>query len=389
MSMYDTYGNERLFDINNFEDIERRYNDTKTIAGKSAHLNIVPVHERKRKWERIEKISNDCYAIYDGNLGDPCKYDAKYIPAWHKGMTPEISLALAPIVWTRVKDGYTIRIRNGSGDYAHVSRYSFLNRAMPRNLKFVQTGNGRQYIKCGGVDYYLPKSYYMPNYRIARSGDGYKQWEGVKDDHHYLTFFHEKPNKPYPFSPPSRTYGWVPHTNTFTFTYPKTRVDKEEKAKHKANTDKFWDWICAVAPLMPVSGGSWDSPERKNYDTYNNRMADEAKDWLDENRDGSTLDTASFHVYRGYGNSLLRGDAESCAKIIKDVMADEEHPLRLPLAWAFVNYANDGYYSGDNKFASIANQDEASKLRSQYNRWINSQLNLVKQHTTSGIIVNR
>ena len=114
MSMYSMYG--RMFNVNNFEQVAQHYNVTKPIAGKNAHRNIIPVDDRKRKWERIEKISDDCYAIYDGNLGDPCKYDAKYIPAWHKGMTPEISLALAPIVWARVKDGYTIRIRNGSGD---------------------------------------------------------------------------------------------------------------------------------------------------------------------------------------------------------------------------------------------------------------------------------
>ena len=144
MSMYNAY--HRMFDINSFADIEKRYNETKPIAGKNKHLNIIPVDDRKRKWERLEKISDDCYAIYDGEMGDPLPnrwggyYDAQ------KCLTPEVSLALAPIVWTRVKDGYTIRIRNGSGDYAHVSRYSFLNRAMPTGLEFVQTGQGRQYI---------------------------------------------------------------------------------------------------------------------------------------------------------------------------------------------------------------------------------------------------
>ena len=374
MSMYNTY--HRMFDINSFADIEKRYNETKPIAGKNRHLNIIPVDDRKRKWERIKKISNDCYAIYDGEMGDPLPnrwggyYDAQ------KCLTPEVSLALAPIVWTRVKDGYTIRIRNGSGDYAHVSRYSFLNRAMPLGLKFVQTGQGRQYIKCGGVDYFLPKSMYAPN---TREYSDERMWTTVKDDCFYLTFFHESPIN----NSSGKPYGWVPHTNTFKFTHPKTRVDKVEKAKHKANTDKFWDWICAVAPLMPVSG-SYDTPERVNYDNYNNQMANQAQDWLDDN--------APEGVRRGYyNNSFIYGNSKACAEVIKEVMADEEHPLRLPLAWSFVNKVNgDGYYhEGVNLFASVANQQEASKLRSKYNRWINSQLNLVKQHTTSGIIVNR
>ena len=64
MSMYNAY--HRMFDINSFADIEKRHKETKPIAGKNAHLNIIPVDDRKRKWERIEKISDDCYAIYDG-----------------------------------------------------------------------------------------------------------------------------------------------------------------------------------------------------------------------------------------------------------------------------------------------------------------------------------
>ena len=375
MSMYSAY--HRMFDINSFADIEKRYNETKPIAGKNRHLNLIPVDDRKRKWERIEKISDDCYAIYDGETGDP-KVNYHYTSSANKYLTPEVSLALAPIVWTRVKDGYTIRIRNGSGDYAHVSRYSFLNRAMPTGLEFVQTGQGRQYIKCGGVDYFLPKSMYAPN---TREYSDERMWTTVEDDHHYLTFFHESPIK----NSSGKPYGWVPHTNTFKFTHPKTRVDKVEKAKHKANTDKFWDWICAVAPLMPVSG-SYNTPERVNYDNYNNQMANQAQDWLDDN--------APEGVYRqGYNNSLLYGNSKACAEVIKDVMADEEHPLRLPLAWTFVNNVNnDGYYhhhsDGVNKFASVANQQEASKLRAKYNAWINRQLNLVNPHEPSKVLVN-
>lgn len=371
MSLYSAY--HRMFDINSFADIEKRHKETKPIAGKNAHLNIIPVDDRKRKWERIEKISDDCYAIYDGELGDPIQHNAWSLPA-NKYLTPEVSLALAPILWTRVKDGYTIRIRNGVGDYAHVSRYSFLNRAMPLGLRFVQTGNGRQYVTCGGVDYYLPKSNYHPK---SREYSDERMWTNAKDDHHYLTFFHEHPIN----NSTGRAYGWVPHTNTFTFLHPKTRVDKEEKAKHKANTDKFWDWICAVAPLMPVTG-NWDTPERNNYNAYNTRMADEANDYL-------TNLQVRYYGHHGYG-TVLNGNSEHCAEVVKEMMADEEHPLRLPMAWAFVNKVNGGDYGGSavNKFASVSNQEEASKLRAKYNSWINTQLNLVKQHTTSGIIVS-
>jgi len=376
MSMYSTYG--RMFHLNNFEQVAQRYRETKPIAGKNAHLNIIPVDDRKRKFERIEKISDDCYAIYNGELGDSVQY-SHWSNTANKLLTPEIALALAPIVWTRVNGGYTIRIRNGSGDYSHVSRYSFLNRAMPRGLSFMQTGQGRQYITCGRGDYYLPKSNYLPN---TREYTDERVWTTVKDDHYYLTFFHDDLG-----DSASHSTGWKPYTNTFTFQHPKKRVDKEEKAKHKENTDKFWDWICAVAPLMPMMG-NYDSPERANYDAYNSRMSEEAVTWLD----GQSISG----VHTGYhGGELIGGNAEHCAEIIKDVMADEEHPLRLPLAWVFVNTVNNGEYSRydtvgtmTNVFAGIDTQEEASKVRAKYNRWINRQLNLLKHHEPSKVIVS-
>ena len=95
---------------------------------------------------------------------------------------------------------------------------------------------------------------------------------------------------------------------------------------------------------------------------------------------------------RGYNNSLLYGNSKACAEVIKDVMADEEHPLRLPLAWSFVNKVNGGGYYHENHsvnlFASVANQQEASKLRAKYNAWINRQLNLVNPHEPSKVLVN-
>ena len=167
--------------------------------------------------------------------------------------------------------------------------------------------------------------------------------------------------------------------------HPKKRVDKEEKAKHKEHTDKFWSWICAVAPLMPVMG-DYDTPERVNHDAYNSRMADEASAWLDEQR------MSGVHHSAHHGE-VLTGNKQACAEVVKDAMADEEHPLRLPLAWAFVRDVNHGgdYYSTQSKtnvFAGIDTQREASDIRVKYNRWINNQLNLVKQHAPSAVIVS-
>ena len=114
-------------------------------------------------------------------------------------------------------------------------------------------------------------------------------------------------------------------------------------------------------------------------------MSDEASTWLDKQ--------SISGIHTGYERELISGNKEACAEIIKNVMADEEHPLRLPLAWVFVRDVNQGldYYSTDshhNLFASIATQGQASTLRAKYNTWINKQLNLVMMHEPSKIIVS-
>ena len=36
--------------------------------------DIRPLGDRRRKWERVKKFSDNCYALYDGEMGDNVQY---------------------------------------------------------------------------------------------------------------------------------------------------------------------------------------------------------------------------------------------------------------------------------------------------------------------------
>ena len=65
------YGMSR-FGLNSFEQVEACYNNTKPIISKNQTLqhDIRPIGDRGRKWERIAKVSDTCYMLLNGELGD-------------------------------------------------------------------------------------------------------------------------------------------------------------------------------------------------------------------------------------------------------------------------------------------------------------------------------
>ena len=132
--------------IEDFAQMAERYNTTKPVISKNhtAEDNIRPVGRRSRKHEHMIKVSAYKYMIWDGySVGDP------KFKSWSGNVppTPEETLALAPIVWTLSPKGdiETVRIRNGSGNYAHCSRYTFLENTLPQGLQFI-VYSGKQYI---------------------------------------------------------------------------------------------------------------------------------------------------------------------------------------------------------------------------------------------------
>jgi hypothetical protein len=154
--------------INSFAEAAARYADTKPIRGNN--MDMRPLGKRSRKWERITKLDDDCYALLEYGTGSDTDWNGR-----PDGTTREEVRMLAPILWERHPEGTeTVRIRNEV--YRHSQgRYSFLQRAMPIGLGWLNK-NGQHYI-CYKTPHsdehfmqYLPHSKTIPAHRITRHG---------------------------------------------------------------------------------------------------------------------------------------------------------------------------------------------------------------------------
>jgi len=190
------------YGLDSFTHVEHLYNTTKPIRG----TNIVPLGDRRRKWECIVKESPTCYMLVD--------YGAT-------GSDP----SSAAVVWTRNADNTdTVEFRNETGDHAHCSRYSFLERCMPRNMGFIVDG-GKQYIRYEGNRYYLPKD---------------KDKTIVFTDRH-------TPQE-------SWTLTSEPHPLPVT----RVRVNKEKKEPFKKAIEEYLHWAWTMTPMIEGTM-NWDS----------------------------------------------------------------------------------------------------------------------------------
>ena len=329
--------------INSFAEVEERYNTTKPVISKNhtKEQDIRPYGARSRKWERIEKVNANCYIIWSGDDGDP--YQQLY---WHwsgsLNPTPKQQMELAPIVWKRKGNMESIRIRNGSGNYAHCSRYTFLENTLPNTMGFlvldgkqyVALLNGETYAWNANLKYLLPKSMYVP-FGNRRRGHCLVE----TDDKKYLTF-ERKIGEP-------NTTPWQVVGATWEYIGAKTKVDKKAKADIKPHTDKFYEWIVTMYRMLPIT--DWD---------YRQKMRDELYEW----------------------SPTLGGQPKAWIEI----MRDEEHPMRLHLAVDWLTHSNLTVYKWENngtgghgeEFVEV-DSDVAKQVRANWNRYINKKLGLV------------
>jgi hypothetical protein len=348
MSTYD------LPRLNNFNAVASHYAGIKPMISKVHTLeqDVRPLGDRKRKFERVKKFSDNCYAYYDGNGGDNIKF-------WDYGsmhkISDEMHVALAPIVWTREVGGWNreiLRVRNGSGQFAHNGRYSFLERALPSDFGF-DIDNGKQYVILNKTRYYLPKSNYGNFYR--RDDDTAPQ----VDDEKYLEFERDMVN------------GWTIKTNSFTYTPPRMLVDKERKKKFKPAMDSYYSWLCVMAPMFR------EHLEDFPYD-YNDKTVqarDQAKHKLAREKmeelfayakEQDWTDADYIYAFEMKGDHALI------------IMEDEEHPMRMNMAWSMLL---------DSPLFK-AHESDRKLFRSHYNRWINKvcgfNIKIEAQVTTKG-----
>jgi len=208
--------------LDSFTHVEHLYNNTKPIRG----TDIVPLGDRRRKREHIVKVSPTHYALCDW-LADP-KYSHTN---WYKSQ--EQIIAEAAVVWTRNADGTdTVQFRNEAEDWAHNSRYSFLDRCMPINMDFIVEG-GKQYIRHEGNRYYLPKH-----------KDKVVAFTAGRTKSSHPEFTHNAP--------------WVLTSDPHPIPVTRIRVNKEAKAPYKESIDEYLHWAWTMTPILEGTM-NWDT----------------------------------------------------------------------------------------------------------------------------------
>ena len=186
-----------------FDEVEAWYNNIKPLVSKlhTREDDIRPIGDRARKWERIVKVSRNCYALSDGYHEADDKflsygiheYDYKTktrTTHWDRLGKMEY---YAPIVWRKHKDGTeTVQIRNCIGDNSHYSigRYSFLDRHMPNGMQFIMGHSSMQYVGIVGEKHYLAKCKTVPRgyYKQFKEATYFKEWLQTKADNSTLVF---------------------------------------------------------------------------------------------------------------------------------------------------------------------------------------------------------
>ena len=302
--------------VNSFRDIANRYANTKPIRGTAGR--VIPIGDRRYKYERIIKRSDTHYdMVIDETLFhyNYGRNDVRTLVSWE--MKNDIE------VLTIYNDGITMT-------------YTFLDNLLPHDLRFFVLGSsGRQYISMN----WGSNKKYGYDWVIADQGD--KDFYLPKDM-----------DKPLQFA---RKHAKWQHVGTeYVFKYAMTQVNKEAKAEIKPHADKFYTWVTTMYAMLPVH--DWE---------YRNKMHKEFEDYMDE-RD------INYFTSR-YGRDPRVTDQQT--KLYLDIMKDDSHPMRLHLA---VNWLSISPLYGYGGVQPIETKDDASKVRANWNRWVNKTFGLNK-----------
>ena len=335
-----------------FADVARQYEITKPLRGlDNTGKDIRPIGDRKRKWERIVKIDDNCYALSDGyHIGDGLFGSYR----WY-GLSIDYTPTLkdmafyAPIIWRKHKDGTeTVTLRNGTGPGTHTGRYAFLYRHSRRDLWF-RNRNGKHFIEVrgSGQSYFLAKGDTVPKpmwedeqHQIAaikQRGGTIPRWRGwmrAKNDNASLTF--------------KRTdNGWeLVDGGRAVPVPPKKRIDTTIKANLKPHIDAFREWALAIGPMLPL----------RDY-KYEQQLRAEMSEWVKE----------TGYILRGRWSLYAMFDD----KLSRKTITDPEHPLRMQLCYLALTQGE--------LMRECTDEDDVKRVKAAFNRWVNKQLGLVKE----------
>ena len=172
--------------LGTFDGVADVYKGITPLRGKRKAWDMRPLGKRSMPWERIIKIDDNTYALCDGWVGNT-----------HHECTPESlasshadALGVAPIVWTRKKDGDYVKIRTSFGSNS-ISRYRFLSTYTPPGMRYSYNRNGVHWIETGGNRYLLPKSRRQWREKV-NTADNYLEFKVVDGKFELVSEAHKK-----------------------------------------------------------------------------------------------------------------------------------------------------------------------------------------------------
>ena len=342
-----TYSN-----FSSFDDVVKHYESIKPIVSKHHKLedDIRPIGDRRRKYERIVKISKNCYALSEGyHWGDDIfpHWNARTWDSNYKTYSTEKDKLgkmeyYAPIIWRKHKDGTeTVRILNvtGSNSGYSITRYAFLERHVPRGMTFVIGNNARQYISLGGMHnsqstHYLAKNKTVPSGVFETRNNKYNLWMKRKDDNSALVFTRDGGN-------------WI-HNPTTGKPLPDTaKVNKKLKDKYKEAIKKFFEWGMTMSPLLPL----------EDRDYRMEKMSEIAQ---------------HFHPDERYDAWL--------PKYAREVLRNEKHPMRVQYWVMFASSCTDGWgWNPEILVKQVETPDDLKRVRARYNSFINNNAGFINK----------
>lgn len=327
--------------IKRFESAERAYKDIKPVISKyhTAEDDIRPLGDRRKKWERIVKVNDNCYALLSGFDRSDAMARVWYSHRQKDYLSPEMVKHWAPIVWERHpdrKDKFgapveTLTVRGVTRRYDQ-ARSKFIRAYLPESMDLWDSST----LKFVDTELYLP--------RTDESDD---------NDKNFIVF-------------ERNTSAWGPsfRVTSEEFIRPKiqSRVNKELKAKIKPHMDAFYEWICAMAPILP-STPKWDYHDR---DAYTER-ASKYREYRANN--GNKLLEAGL-----VRSSWSPNDTFIPEKVIEAIVT-EDTEIRLALASVFLE---------NSELQFCKTKEDFKYARTQYNRWINKVCGLVTTTEVKG-----
>ena len=326
--------------LNTFKEVELSYNSIKPVVSKyhAKEQDIRPLGNRRKKWERIAKVNGNCYALLNGFDRSDTLRNMWYTRGRELDLSSEEVRCWAPIVWERHPDledrfgdpteTVTVRGTTRSHDQA---RLKFIRSYLPSDIDMPDSST----VRMDDIRMYLP--------RTNETDDG---------DKNFMVF-------------ERNTSAWGPrfYVASEEFVRPKiqSRIDKELKAKIKPHMDAFYEWVCAMAPILP-SAPSWASSA--DIDDYHERAAK-----YREYRMNQTKKLVDAGVMTGFWN------AKFIPERTIEAIVTEDTELRLALAVLFLETS---------ELQKCKTKEDLKYARTQYNRWINKVCGLVTTTEVKG-----